>query len=91
MTMEFIRDNIKTIRLEDPANSNNIVSDTMTDSEKESLANDMEIILSRIEDNEENLKIYFPVNEEFDIDDEKKKLAALAGARAGVISKPWRR
>ena len=41
MVLEYIRDNIKTIRLEDPANSNNVVSDTMTDSEKENLYWDM--------------------------------------------------
>lgn len=92
MTMEFIRDNVKTIRLEDPANSNNIVSDTMTDSEKENLSGDMEIMLDRIEENGNNLKIYFPVNDEFDaeeMDDEKKKAAALEVARSGIVSKPW--
>lgn len=94
MTMEFIRDNIETIRLEDPANSNNIVSDTMTNSEKGHLSSDMEIMLDRIEENENNLKVYFPVNDEFDteeVDDEKKKAAALIVARSGVISKPWSR
>jgi len=73
MTMEFIRDYVKTIRLEDPANSNNIVSDTMTDSEKDALANDMKIMLDKIEENDENLKIYFPVNDDFDPGDEKEE------------------
>jgi hypothetical protein len=93
MTMEFIRDNVETIRLEDPANSNNVVSDTMTDSEKENLANDMEMMLDRIEEDEENLKVYFPVNDEFDSgdDEDKKKAAALEVARSGIISKPWYR
>ncbi|MBE0662564.1 MAG: nucleotidyltransferase [Bacteroidales bacterium] len=91
MTMEFIRDNVKTIRLEDPANTNNIISDAMTDTEKENLANDMDIMLKRIEEDEENLKIYFPVNDKFDSekDEDKKKIAALEVARSGVISKPW--
>lgn len=94
MTMEFIRDNVESIRLEDPANSNNIVSDTMNNSEKEKLSGDMEIMLDRIEKNENNLKIYFPVNDEFDVeevDDEKKKAVALEVARSGVVSKPWSR
>ena len=90
MVMEYIRDNIKTIRLEDPANSNNVVSDTMTDSEKNNFSYDMELMLDHIEANADNLKIYFAVNDEFDTsDDEDKKAAALDIARSGVIQKPW--
>ncbi len=89
MVMEYIRDNIKTIRLEDPANSNNIVSDTMTDSEKNNLSYDMEFMLDHIEENADNLKIYFSVNDEFDTNDDDKKAAALDVARSGVIQKPW--
>lgn len=90
MVMEYIKDNIETIRLEDPANSNNVVSDTMTDAEKQQLSSDMEFILNQIESNEDNLKYYFPVNDEFfDEEEEKKKAAALEVARSGVVSKPW--
>lgn len=90
MVMEYIRDNIKTIRLEDPANSNNVVSDTMTNSEKNNFSYDMELMLNHIEENADNLKIYFSVNDEFDTnDDEDKKAAALDIARSGVIEKPW--
>jgi hypothetical protein len=90
MVMEYIRDNIKTIRLEDPANSNNVVSDTMTDSEKNNFSYDMELMLDHIEANADNLKIYFAVNDEFDTsDDEDKKATALDIARSGVIQKPW--
>lgn len=89
MVMEFIRDNVKTIQLEDPANSNNIVSDTMTDFEKDLLAGDMETMLLQINEDEENLIIYFPLNNQFDSEKEKKKLAALEIARQGVVSKPW--
>lgn len=90
MVMEYIRDNIKTIRLEDPANSNNVISDTMTDSEKNNFSYDMELMLDHIEADADNLKIYFAVNDEFDTnDDEDKKAAALDIARSGVIQKPW--
>lgn len=90
MVMEYIRDNIKTIRLEDPANSNNVVSDTMTDSEKNNFSYDMELMLDHIEADADNLKVYFAVNDEFDTsDDEDKKAAALDIARSGVIQKPW--
>lgn len=91
MVMEYIRDNIKTIRLEDPANSNNIVSDTMTDSEKNNLSYDMELMLDHIEADADNLKVYFAVNVEYDTrDDDDKKAAALDIARSGVIQRPWR-
>lgn len=90
MAMEYIKDNIETIRLEDPANSNNVVSDTMTDAEKQQFSSDMDFILKQIESNEDNLKYYFPVNDEFfDEEEEKKKAAALEVARSGVVSKPW--
>ncbi|MBN2728770.1 MAG: hypothetical protein JXR53_06055 [Bacteroidales bacterium] len=90
MAMEFIRDNVKTIRLEDPANANNVVSDTLTDLEKEMLSQKMDTMLRQINDNEENLKIYFPLNKQFHSEEEKKKLAALEMSRRGVVSKPWR-
>jgi hypothetical protein len=89
MVMAYIRDNIKTIRLEDSANSNNVVSDTMTDSEKNNFSCDMEFMLNHIEENSDNLKIYFSINEEFDTSDDDKKSAALDIARSGVIQKPW--
>lgn len=92
MVMEYIRDNVQTIRLVDPANSNNVVSDTMTEFEKLNLHNDMKQILDHVELNDENLKIYFPVNDDFDDydeEEEKRKQAALNLSRSGVISQPW--
>jgi len=72
MVMEFIRDNVKAISLVDPANSNNIVSNTMTDAEKRNFAEDMSLILKRIEEDDENIKIYFPINDKYDEEDDKK-------------------
>jgi hypothetical protein len=90
IVMEYIRDNIKTIRLEDPANTNNVVSDTMTDSEKNNFSYDMDLMLNHIEEDDDNLKVYFSVNDEFDCeDDEDKKGAALDIARSGEVQKPW--
>ena len=71
--MEFIRDNIETIRLEDPANKNNIVSDTLTLNKKKSLSNDMKNILKEIDNNSDNIKIYFPVNSKFPCNSDKMK------------------
>lgn len=91
MVLEYIRDNVQTIRLEDPANSNNVVSDTMTDSEKENLYWDMKQMLEMIESSADNLKSYFPVNDEFfeEEDEDDKTDAALDIARSGVVQKPW--
>lgn len=65
MVMEFIKDNVETISLKDPANSNNIVSDTLTSSKKTSLSNDMKKMLKEIDDNSDNIKHYFEINDEF--------------------------
>ena len=92
MVLAFIRDNVKTIRLEDPANSNNVVSDTMTDSEKENLHWDIKLMLESIASSADNLKSYFPVNDDFyeeEEDEEDKESAALDIARSGVVQKPW--
>lgn len=91
MVLEFIRDNVKTIRLEDPANSNNVVSDTMTDTEKENLYWDIKQMLELIASSADNLKSYFPVNDDFyeEEDEEQKESAALDIARSGVVQKPW--
>jgi hypothetical protein len=65
MTMEFIRDKVETIRLTDPANSANIVSDTLTSAEKTALADDMRRMLQRIEADSDMIKAYFPVNDKY--------------------------
>lgn len=78
MTLEFIRDNVESIRLVDPANSNNVVSNTMTAVEKTNLADEMKRILERIEENAENLKIYFPVNDKYSKKDAKHSLSGPA-------------
>src|SRR5690606_17837639 len=82
--LEFIRDNVTKIRVEDPANSNNVVSDTMTQSEKEDFSDDMKQMLLRIEKDETNLKEYFAVNDDFiDIVRSAQKAASLEVARSG--------
>lgn len=71
MTMKFIRDKVETIQLKDPANSNNIVSDTLTSGKKTSLSNDMSNMLKKIEEDSDNIKTYFPINEDFSSDDDE--------------------
>ncbi|MER0438243.1 hypothetical protein [Emticicia sp. W12TSBA100-4] len=79
--MEFIRDNVETIKLEDPGNSNNIVSNDLTEQEKKNLSNDMKTMLERIEERSENIKIYFAVNEKYAPKEESNgnKSAAILG------------
>ncbi|HWY12131.1 MAG TPA: nucleotidyltransferase [Bacteroidia bacterium] len=65
LALEFIRDKVTSISLKDPANSNNIVSNILSDSEKINLSLEMKRMLERIYDNEDNIKIYFPVNDKY--------------------------
>jgi len=92
--MEYIRDNITkdNFTLKDPGNSNNDVADTLNDTEKYNLSNIMSNMIDNIENDSDNIKTYFPVNEDFEEDDkEGRKNAALNIATSGVISKPWYR
>lgn len=61
--MEFIRDNVKTVSLPDPGNSNNNVSDTLTDWDKTTLSDDMRFMIERIDEDSDSIKSYFRINE----------------------------
>ena len=63
--MEYIRDNVKTVCLPDPGNSGNDVADTMTDLDKNVLSDDMKYMIERIEENSDNIKSYFRINDKF--------------------------
>jgi hypothetical protein len=65
--LEYIRDNVTNegFQLKDPGNSSNNLADTLTDYEKYQLSNDMRTMLNRIDENDENIKIYFPENAKF--------------------------
>ena len=80
MVMEYICDNVETIKLKDPANSNNIVSNTLSDWEKKLLSNEMETMLNNIEANSDYIKTYFPVNTDFPCEDEEDKFTKEEGA-----------
>jgi hypothetical protein len=72
--MEYIRDNVTLdyFTLLDPGNSGNDVADTLESWQKENLSTKMDNMIDRIEDNSDNIKIYFPINEDFEDDDEDK-------------------
>ena len=65
--LEYIRDEVTkdTFTLKDPGNSNNDLIDTLTSFDRQNLSDDMKLILERIEDNDENIKTYFPENQKF--------------------------
>lgn len=69
--IEYIRDNVANdgFTLKDPGNSSNNVADTLKSWEKETLKNKMELMISNIENNTEAIKVYFPINENFEEED----------------------
>ncbi|WP_348825507.1 nucleotidyltransferase [Flavobacterium aestuarii] len=70
--LEYIRDEVTkdTFTLKDPGNSSNDLIDSLTEYEREILSYDMKNMLERIEDNDENIKTYFPENAKF-VEEEK--------------------
>ena len=66
--MEYIRDNVTKdgFKLVDPGNSNNDIMDTLESWQRTNLSDRMDTIIKRIEENSENIKTYFPVNEKFE-------------------------
>lgn len=73
--MEYIRDNVTKdgFKLTDPGNSNNNIMDTLDSAGRTSLSDRMDTILNRIEENSENIKTYFPINEEFEQKESSQK------------------
>ncbi|MFA5454773.1 MAG: hypothetical protein WC272_05590 [Sulfurimonas sp.] len=72
--MEYIKDNVtqENFTLKDPGNSGNDVIDTLTSLERTNLSNTMNRIINNIEDNEDYIKSYFPVNKDFEEEDDDK-------------------
>lgn len=81
VVMEYIKDNVANdgFTLKDPGNSSNDLADTLTDSEKQQLVNDMKNMLDRIEENDENIKTYFPENPKFKEEDKNKNRYSTNG------------
>ncbi len=72
--LEYIEDNVLEdgFTLKDPGNSSNDLADTLSDIEKQQLVSDITNMLERIEENDTNLKIYFPENPKFKEDNDNK-------------------
>ncbi|MEH6763836.1 MAG: nucleotidyltransferase [Aequorivita antarctica] len=85
--MEYIRDNVteENFKLKDPGNSNNDVMDTLENWERIDLSNRMTTIIDRINDNDENIKTYFPVNSDFE-EEEKSSSNEGYGLKGGIAT-----
>ncbi|WP_284462379.1 nucleotidyltransferase [Chryseobacterium sp.] len=72
--LTFIKDKSTTqgFKLTDPGNSSNNLMDTLEDFEKENLKNEMDNMLRQINNNDENIKYYFPENQKF-VEEEKEQ------------------
>lgn len=71
--MTYIKDNVtkEDFTLKDPGNSNNDVIKTLQTWDRENLSNRFKIMITRIEENPENIKSYFPINEKYSDTEEK--------------------
>ncbi len=80
-TMEYIKDHVNedSHHLYDPGNSNNDVVGSMDKMTRLNLKIDMETMLLNIERNDEYLKIYFPVNEQFKEEEKEDSFGNKSG------------
>ncbi|MBW8244229.1 nucleotidyltransferase [Muricauda oceani] len=70
MVMNHIVDNITENDLVDPANSSNIVSDSMSDTAKSDTKSGMKKTIKDTDEDSDKIKEYFPINEEYDDEDD---------------------
>lgn len=87
--MEYIKDHVtkENFTLKDPGNSGNDVADTLEKYQKQNLSNKMKNMLDRINDNEDHLKSYFPINTDFEEDKSNNGYGTKSGA-SGLFSRP---
>lgn len=80
--MEYIRDNVVKdgFTLKDPGNSNNDVIKTLESWERTWLSDKMANIINRVEESAENIKTYFPINEDYTEDESIKNTYGIKGS-----------
>lgn len=84
MVMNHVIDNIVDNDLMDPANSSNIVSDSMSDTAKSDTKRDMQKSIRDIDDDSDKIKEYFPINEDYN--DENNKSKSNLAHTASILS-----
>jgi hypothetical protein len=88
IVLEYIKDEVKIVLLPDPGNSANEVSDTLTDDEKSTLSDDMKYMIERIEENSDDIKMYFSINEKHPCEEDKKDDNKYGIKKEGVFVPP---
>ncbi len=88
IVMEFIRDEVKSVPLPDPGNSNNDVADTLTDYDKAVMSDDMKFMIQRIDEDSDSIKSYFKINEKFPPSADKKENSYGLKAAAAMSIPP---
>ena len=85
IVMTYIKDNVTKdeFKLVDPGNSNNDVVKTLESWERNNLSNRMDTMIKRIEENSENIKAYFPVNDKYE---EKKSSSNSYGIKGSAVT-----
>ncbi len=85
--MTYIKDNITKdeFTLKDPGNSNNDVVKSLDSWGRQALSSKMDTMITRIEENAENIKFYFPINEDFEVKEENSSNSSygLKGSSVG--------
>ena len=61
MTLKYIQTKITIKRIVDPANTNNVISDSLSTSEKQELSGKIHDMLEDIKDTPQNIASYFPI------------------------------
>ena len=83
MVMNYIIENIEEHALVDPANSDNVVSDSMSDAAKSNTRRNMQKTIREIDEDSDKIKVHFPINEDYNNEDDSGKNATLG---ASVLS-----
>lgn len=84
----FIKDNIETIALPDPGNTNNNVADSLLASDKSVISSDVKNMLEQIELNSDFIKSYFPPNPKFPCEDVSKSNNTYGVKKEGLSIPP---
>ncbi len=87
LVMNYIVDNIAENDLVDPANSSNIVSDSMSDTAKSDTKRDMKRTINEVDKDSDKIKEYFPINEDYNDEDENSSSKSTSVASVLSTSK----
>jgi len=89
--LQFIRDEVNNVSLPDPGNSSNDVAESLSDGDKMMLVTEITLLLSNVESNSDNIKMYFPVNSEFPCEEEESAGKRYGAKAAGMSIPPPKR